>query len=162
MSLPICDICAKTKILCNSCNTKLSKGEISELDVKLSQYIYEIGQGSFGFKKAIDTEKFIILLTEKKDVGKIYGEGGENLRNLEEKVGKNIKPMPAGDYMETIYNLIQPATIIGISKIYKQDGTVIRKVTLNKKDEKNLRIDVSTIKEIVSKLYNESIEIAFE
>ncbi|MFN3527804.1 MAG: hypothetical protein ACK4YO_01720 [Candidatus Altarchaeaceae archaeon] len=161
MSLPICDICAKTKVLCNACIAKLEKGEISELDVKLSEYVYEVGKGSFGFEKAIDTENFIVLLVERSDIGKILGEGGENLAKLEEKVGKEIKPMPAGNYMEIIYNLIRPATIVGVSKVYKTDGTTTKKIIISKKDGKNIRMDISTIKEIVSKLTNENIEILF-
>jgi len=159
--LPICDICAKTKILCNACSTKLANGEISELDVNLSKEIYEIGQGSFGFKKAIDTGSFIVLLAERKDIGKIFGEGGENLRKLEEKIGKAIKPMPIGNYMEIIYNLVQPATIIGMSKIYRTNGEIIKKVTLSKRDEKNLRMDIPTVKKIVSEISNENVEIVF-
>ena len=61
--LPICDICAKTGVLCGACETKLEKGEITPLDVELSGVLYNLGAGEIGFEKAIvlleeDCEEF--------------------------------------------------------------------------------------------------------
>jgi hypothetical protein len=49
--LPICNICAKTKTLCASCEKKLKNGEISDLDVKIAEMVYNFGKGEFGFEK---------------------------------------------------------------------------------------------------------------
>lgn len=160
--LPICEICAKTKVLCNSCETKLKNGEISELDVKLSQIVYEIGHGNFGFKKAIDTPNFIVMLTQRENIGKIFGEGGQNLIKLKEAMGKQIKPIPIGKYSEMIYNLVQPATIVSVRQVYKANGEVIKKVVLSKRNKEDLRMDISTIAKIISEVAHENVEIVFE
>ena len=62
MGFPICEICAKTGVLCSGCEEKLRKGEITKLEVELSKFLYKIGEGEIGFEKAIDTENFIIIL----------------------------------------------------------------------------------------------------
>ncbi len=157
--LPICNICAKTKTLCASCEAKLKNGEISELDVKISEIIYELGKGEFGFKKAVDVGNFVMILTEKGDVGKIIGPGGENLRKIEEAIGKSVKAISASSVEEMIYALISPANIVSTSRLYRSDGKVIKIIKINKNDMDKLKIDINLIKKIVSDILHTDVEI---
>lgn len=156
--LPICEICAKTGVLCNSCETKLKNNEISDLDVKISKIIYRLGK-DIGFKRAIDTDDFVIILTNKRDIGKIFGVGGENIKVLESELGKPIRVVSAESTEELVYSFVSPANIISVSRLFKTDGSVVKRVTINKKDMNKLRMDISDIKKIVSTLTNEKIEI---
>lgn len=156
--LPICDICAKTGLLCNSCETKLKNEEISDLDVKISKVIYGLGK-DIGFKRAINTDDFVIILTNKGDIGKIFGVGGENMKVLESELGKPIRVVSAESTEELVHNFVSPANIISMSRLFKTDGSVVKKVTINKKDLDKLRTDISNIKKIISTLTNEEIEI---
>jgi len=157
--LPICNICAKTKVLCASCEAKLKNGEISDMDVKIAEMVYDFGKGEFGFEKAVDIGDFIVILTKKEYVGKIIGSGGENLRKIEESIGKQVKIMGASSAEEMIYTLISPANIVSTSKIYKADGGIMRKITVNKNDADKLKMDIYSIKKIVSNLLHTDVEI---
>ncbi|RLI91353.1 MAG: transcription elongation factor NusA [Candidatus Altiarchaeales archaeon] len=162
MGFPICEICAKTGVLCSGCEEKLRKGEITKLEVELSKFLYKIGEGEIGFEKAIDTENFIIILTSKENIGKIIGKGGENIKQISKKFKKQVRVIGMGSLEEMIYDFVAPARIIGISTIYKRDGTVIRRVKIKKEDKKKLRMEVAEIEELVSSLLNDKVEVIFE
>jgi len=162
MALPICDICAKTGVICSVCERKLQDGKISRLEVELSRALYELGGGEIGFERAIDTEKFIIVLAPKDGIGKIIGKGGDNIRLLSNKFGKQLRIIGTGDMEGTMYDFVAPAKILGINTVYKEDGEVVRRVRVNKKDKKKLRMDVGEIQKLIGSITKDKIEISFE
>ena len=162
MTLPICAICAKTSVLCSACESKLQKGKISELDVELSKILYELGGEEIGFDRAIDAENFVVIITQKKDIGKIIGKSGANIRMLSNKLGKQVRVISRGDLKDTIYDFVAPARIIGINTVFKADGSTIQRVRINKKDKGKLRMSIDEIRKIISSLSDDEIEIAFE
>ncbi|MFH1721744.1 MAG: transcription elongation factor NusA [Candidatus Altiarchaeota archaeon] len=162
MSLPICDLCAKTGILCGACEDKLEKGKIKELDITLSKMLFEIGEGSIGFDRAIETDDVIVILTQRKDIGKIIGKGGANIRMLTEKLGKPVRVIGVGDLRSTIHDFIAPAQVIGISNVYKPDGSTIQRVKVNKKDKAKLRMSLENVRKLVSSLTDDEVEITFD
>ena len=162
MSLPICTICAKTGILCNVCEENLKKGNISELDVELSHILYKLGDGSIGFERAIDTKKFIIILTKKENIGKIIGKSGENIRKLSKDLGKQVRVISTGDLQETIYDFIAPARITAINTVYLPDGSKMQRVRINPKDKNKLRMSIKEIETLIASLNKDKIEILLE
>ena len=162
MALPICDICAKSGVLCAACEEKKQKGKITELDVKISQLIYNLGEGEIGFDRAIEMDEFIIILTQKDNIGKIIGKAGANIRNLSNELGKQVRVISVGDLTDTIYDFVAPARIIGINTVYKPDATTIRRVRINGKDKSKLRMSLEDINKLVSSLSDDTVEITFE
>ena len=162
MTLPICNICAKTGVLCSACESKLEEGKISELDVELSKILFKLGNGEIGFERAIDTKNFIVILTKKENVGKIIGKSGDNIRQLSKNFGKQIRVIGTGDLNEMIYDFIAPARIISVNTVYKPDGTTLQRVRINKKDRKKLRMGIKEIEKLISSLTNSNVEISFE
>ncbi|RLI86956.1 MAG: transcription elongation factor NusA [Candidatus Altiarchaeales archaeon] len=162
MDLPICDICAKTGVLCSVCETKLQRGQISELDVEVSKALYGIGVEGIGFERAIDTKNFVIILTKKEDIGKIIGKNGDNLRLLSRKLGKKVRVIGTENMRDTIYDFVAPAQITAINTVYMPDGNIIRRIKINKKDKKKLRMDIKEIERLISSLSNDRVEISFE
>ncbi|HIE34032.1 MAG TPA: transcription elongation factor NusA [Candidatus Altiarchaeales archaeon] len=162
MTLPICNICAKTGVLCSACESKLEEGKISELDVELSKILFKLGDGEIGFERAIDTKNFIVILTKKENVGKIIGKSGDNIRQLSRNFGKQIRVIGTGDLNEMIYDFIAPARIISVNTVYKPNGTTLQRVRINKKDRKKLRMSIKEIEKLISSLTNSNVEISFE
>ncbi|MBN2014776.1 MAG: KH domain-containing protein [Candidatus Altiarchaeota archaeon] len=162
MTLPICAICAKTGVLCNVCEERLKEGKISELDVELSKILYNLGKSEIGFDRAIDTKKFIIILTKKDNIGKIIGKSGDNIRKLSKDLGKQVRVISTGDLEETIYDFVAPARILSINTVYKPDGTTLQRVRINKKDKKKLRMSLKEIEKLIASLTNDKVEISFE
>ncbi len=162
MALPICNICAKTGVLCSSCESKLKEGRISELDVELSKILYKIGKGEIGFEKSLDTKDFVIILAKKEDIGKIIGKNGVNIRQLSSKLNKQVRVIGTGNLEDTIYDFVAPARILGINTVYRPDNTTIKRVRINKKDKKKLRMKIEEIQKLISSLTDSVIEISFD
>lgn len=162
MNLPICVICAKTGVLCSACEAKLQKGQISELDVEVSKELYEIGVEGIGFERAIDTKNFVIILTKKEDIGKIIGKSGDNIRLLSKKLGKKVRVIGTENMQDTIYDFVAPAQITAINTVYMPDGNIVRRIRINKKDKKKLRMDIKEIEKLISSLSTDKVEISFQ
>ncbi len=144
------------------CETKLQRGQISELDVEVSKALYGIGVEGIGFERAIDTKNFVIILTKKEDIGKIIGKNGDNLRLLSRKLGKKVRVIGTENMRDTIYDFVAPAQITAINTVYMPDGNIIRRIKINKKDKKKLRMDIKEIERLISSLSNDRVEISFE
>ncbi len=160
--LPICDICAKTGLLCSACESKLSGGRITELDVELSRILYELTGGEIGFERAIDIKDFVIILANKGDLGKVIGKSGSNIRVISSKLGKQVRVIGTGNIRDMIYDLLAPARISGVNKVFKPDGSTFQRVRISKKDQGKLRMSIEDVSKIVSSLSEEKIEISLE
>ncbi|ODS37003.1 hypothetical protein BEH94_08115 [Candidatus Altiarchaeales archaeon WOR_SM1_SCG] len=160
--LPICDICAKTGVLCGACETKLDKGELTPLDVELSGILYNLGSGEIGFEKAIDTGDNVIIITQKEAVGKVIGKGGKNLKTLSKKLGKKVQVIGTGKLAELIDDFMAPTRIIGVNTVYKPDGSTIQKVRISKMEKDKLNIEVGTMQNLIHSLTGDNVEIMFE
>lgn len=159
MEAPICVICAKTGALCSKCEEKLSKGLISEMDVELTKYLIETNQEDIGFDRAIEFGDHIDILTKKKYIGKLIGRGGENLRNISQRLGKPVRVIGAEGLEETIKSLVAPAQITSINTVYLPAGGILKRIKLRRGDKDRLRMDVKEIQKIASSLVAERIEI---
>lgn len=162
MDLPICTICAKTGVLCNACEAKLQNEEISELDVELSKILHELGVEGIGFERAIDTTDFIIVLTKKEDIGKIIGRSGDNIRLISKKLGKKVRVVGTENIGDAIHDFVTPAKVIAVNTAYLPDGEIIKRIKIDKRDKKKLRMNVREIERLLSSLTPEKIEISFE
>ena len=160
--LPICDICAKTGVLCGACETKLDNGKITPLDVELSGIFYNMSNGEIGFEKAIDTGNNIIIITQKEAVGKVIGKGGNNLRMLSRKLGKKVQVIGTGKLGELIDDFMAPARIIGVNTVFKPDGSTVQKVRISKMERDKLNIDIGTMQNLIRSLTGDNVEIVFD
>jgi len=161
MHLPICEVCAKTGLLCSSCEGRLSDGRITELDVELSRALFELG-GDVGFERAVDTEDSVVVLTREEYLGRIIGRGGENIKKLSDKLGKQIKVVGTGELRDMVYDLVSPAQVLGVSRVYKPDGSHMQRIRVCKKDAEKLRMKIEDIQRIVASLTDEEVEITLE
>lgn len=167
-TMPICKICAKTGVLCNSCETKLEDGNISQLDIDLANYLMEL-EGRFpglkdaNFYRSIDMGAVLIVLVGKGEISSFIGPRGKIIKLLQEKFGKNIRIVEKStDLKKILEDLIVPAKLLGMNKIYLPTGEVESKARLKLGDENRLPANPSILEEIIYQLTNERIRIAFE
>jgi len=160
--LPICDICAKTGVLCGACETKLEKGEITSLDVELSGILYKLGEGEIGFEKAIDTGDNIIIITEKEAVGKVIGKSGNNIKKLSKQLCKKVQVIGTGKLGELIDDFMAPTRVLGVNTVFKPDGSTVQKVRISKMEKDKLNIEVETMQNLIRSLTGDNVEIIFE
>ncbi|MFH1125919.1 MAG: KH domain-containing protein [Candidatus Altiarchaeota archaeon] len=162
MSLPICDICAKSGILCSACEKKLQENRITKLEVELSQVLYKLTRGGVGFEGAIELGDTLVIFANKADIGKIIGKKGAHIKDLSKKFKKQIRVVGTGDIREAIYDFIAPARIKAINRVYLPDGTEVQRIKIDAQDKEKLRMKPEEIKKIITALAGMGVELVFE
>lgn len=158
-------MCVKSNVLCSGCDEKLKTGKISELDVKISRLLYKLKDKynleHADFTKAVDLGRVVLLLTDK-DVGVLIGREGKVVAEISQAVGKKVRIAEmSGDIKKTIADVVAPAKILGINKVYK-DGGHLYKVRFSKREIKQLPVDINTLEKALKSLLESEVMIVFE
>jgi transcription antitermination factor NusA-like protein len=162
MSYIICDICAKSGILCSACEKKLQEGNITKLEVDLVQTLFKLTKGEVGFERAIELESAVIIFAKKGDIGKIIGKKGVHIRELSKKTGKNVRVVGTDNARDAIFDFIAPARVKDMRRVFLPGGDELTRVTIDKADEQKLRLKPEEIQKIITALTNTKSEIRFE
>ncbi len=165
METPICGTCAKTEELCSACRSKLKQGEITELDVQVSELLYKINEehnlSLASFSRAIDLGKVVLILT-KGEVGILIGREGKVVSRLSSALGKRVRiAQHSGDVKKTIGDIITPAKLLGINTIYAQGGQFYR-IRVPKSDQHALPIDIPSLEKVLNSIMGAQVQISFE
>ena len=165
MNVRICELCMKSNVLCSGCDEKLKRGKISELDVKISRLLYKMKDRynleNVDFTKAIDLGRVVLVLTNK-DVGLLIGKEGKVVAEISQAVGKKVRIAEmSGDIKKTIADIVAPAKILGINKVYKKDGNLY-KVRFSKREIKQLPVDINTLEKALQSLLESEVMMVFE
>jgi len=160
MALPICDRCAKSSVLCGSCESKLAAGRINVFDVEASRALTGILGDEADFTHAIDTEDQVIIVA--KDVGRIIGKGGANIRALSERLGKKVKVIGQDSLKEMAQALIAPARIVGINTLLRPGGGRGYRIRVEKEDKSRLRMGVEDIRRLINAASDCEVEIRLD
>lgn len=159
MGLPICDVCLKSGILCQGCEEKLRKGEVSKLEYEISKILYRIGKGKIGFKKAIDMGDVVVIITKKDEVGKLIGKGGKIVKRIARAIGKKVRVVGENkDLRSVAEDVLAPATISGINIVYTVDGKKKFKIRVAKEDSSRIPGDLNNLNEIIQKLTGKKLQ----
>jgi transcription antitermination factor NusA-like protein len=108
-----------------------------------------------GFLYAVETEENIIILAEKKDVGRIIGKGGEGLKNLSESTGARIKVVGEGSLEELAHELTAPAKVTAIKEVYGDE----KKYRVCVDGKADLRINSGVLEKLLSKMSGVKVEL---
>ncbi|MBM3309746.1 MAG: hypothetical protein FJY77_05760 [Candidatus Altiarchaeales archaeon] len=161
MPFLICEICAKSGVLCAACEKKLQEGRITKLEVGLSQTIYKLTKGEVGFERAVELDDTIIILAKKEDIGKIIGRKGAHIKDLSKKFKKQIRVVGTGNLRDSVVEFIAPARVRDINRVYKPEGEVYR-IRVDAQDKDKLRMKTEEIRKIIALLTNTNVELVFE
>jgi transcription antitermination factor NusA-like protein len=141
---PICEGCASSGVLCESCEERVRKGELSEIDVILSTLLK--ARGIEGYISLKNLDRKLVIFATGKSAPTIIGKGGSIAKELSDKLGKRVaiiskewEPIPI------IESLARPSRLIGKNLIYKENGKEVVKLIFDKAiDEES----VSLMKEL--------------
>ena len=167
MKTPICAFDAKTGILCNMCESRLSTGQITEYDVKgsiilteLAQKIPEIDKMTLVNSKEIDDE--VILILKPSDVRTIRS--NSKLYDLiQNSFKKNIWIVESdATDRRLLENLFYPARINNINFIWLPDGNKLTRVVIDKKINNITNNKIEIIKKISLTIKNIELVIDTE
>lgn len=161
MSLPICDICATSGVLCGACEKKLTDGKVSGIEVELSKILVKIDD-ELNFESAIELGGNVVILAKKENIGKLIGKNGATIKQISSSIGKQIRVIGTGDLKDTIHDFIAPARVKSINKVYQPAGKIIQRVRIDKRDENKLRMSIEDMNKLISSLTDDDIEISIE
>jgi len=162
MVLPICEVCAKTGLLCAACEKKLGDGKISEYDVELSRILYSSLGLDAEFIKVVETTDNLVVLAQRESVGKIIGKGGSTIKDISAKFGKQIRVVGVGEFKDMVYDFIAPAKVLSFNKVYAPGGAIKYRVRIDKRDEKKLRIPLRDLEKMIDSITGSKVELVLE
>jgi len=165
MKTPVCDSDLRSGELCQDCKKKLAEGKISELDFEVAQILFRINERynitAASFHKAIDLGRVVLILT-KGEVGLLIGKEGKIVAEISHSLGKKVRIAEAGgDVKKTIADIITPARLLGINRVF-HEGREITRVRLSKSDLQQLPLDLSSLERVLKSLLEEDVKIVFE
>jgi transcription antitermination factor NusA-like protein len=166
MQLPLCEVCSKSEILCNSCQDKLDKGIITEDDVTVSRFLYNMSEKMKSIRdikisKVIDCE-VLLIITGRGDAAKLVGKGGSVVKKIAKKFKKSIRILEeAPNFKEFVEELIFPAPVNGINTLYRDNQEIMR-IRIPAVQKNHLLISPENFSQLISDFYNLKAEIIFE
>ena len=128
---PICLFDLKTGILCSSCEEKLRMGIISELDIEVAKALLKLEETKYRhllqdvrFHKAYVVDDVLAILVDQK--------GGRLLKELGDMFGKKVRVLSYRcDLKEFLEELLAPASILALNRVWLPDGSTEVKVVVS-------------------------------
>ena len=166
MQAPICEVCLKSNILCSACQEKLNSGKISQKDVDISRYLYDLSDKMRSIKdikilRIVDCGSLIII-TGRGDAAKLVGKGGVVVKKIAKDFKKSIRILEeAPSFKDFVEDLLSPAPISGINTLYKDDIEIYR-IKIPAIQKNSIMITPEIFSQIISNFYKLKAEIVFE
>jgi transcription antitermination factor NusA-like protein len=165
MNTPVCDSDLKSGELCPSCRKKLGEGKISQLDFDIARILFKINDryniSNASFYKALDLGRVVLVLTHG-EVGLLIGKHGKVVSEISSALGKKVRIAEAsGDVKKTVADIIMPARLLGINKVF-HNGQEVTKVRIAQSDVALLPLDQKSLDTVLRSLLEDSVVVTFE
>lgn len=166
MKTPICFFCAKSGVLCPSCQEKLDKGEITEADVEVSKWFinYETKNPQlkdYAIHKTVKLPNMMIVMVS----------GGSSNKALLAKISKQLSEEKktnvriiekTSSIKRLLEQIVTPARVMGANTIWLPDGSWESTIKMPRSDLRKMPIDPRSAEEAIRILTGEVIHIVFE
>jgi len=165
MRAPLCEVCLSSDILCQGCAGKLQTGELSQMEVDVSRFVFGLSDKLHSLKEAtirkiIDGDVMLIVAA-KGDGAKLVGKGGAEVKALAKQWGKSIRVLEENEFRQFVSELLHPLTVTGINRLYTPDGEILR-VRLPAAQKPRSIITPEGFGTMMHKLYGQKTELLFE
>jgi transcription antitermination factor NusA-like protein len=121
MSFPICEECASSGILCEKCEERVRRGDVSEVEVLLSELLAT--HEADGFERIVELSDKLVIIASEKEALQIIGKKGKTVRELSGKLGRRIAVIAGGWDPESIAKSIaRPNKLLTVNRVFKEDG----------------------------------------
>jgi transcription antitermination factor NusA-like protein len=166
MQTPLCDNCLTYKKLCDVCQEKLNRKEITQEEIDVLRFINYLSNKTHSLRdikvlKVMD-RGVMLIITGRGDAARLVGKGGAVVKQIAKKFKKSIRILEeASNLKEFIEELVTPANINGINTLYR-DNEEIYKVRVPEMQKNHLLLSQEDFSSIVSRFYDTKVEIVFE
>jgi transcription antitermination factor NusA-like protein len=163
--LQICLICAETKSLCQACQGKLDRGEITRAEVKLSEFIVE-NKARFALEDAdagrtLEFGRVIVIISE--SPGHLIGREGKVATALGKFFKKRIKVLKTGsDKSQLLADALAPVKVLGVNTTFKPRGGSALKIRIARSDLPKLAFNLEELDELLKALLRQEFLVAVE
>jgi transcription antitermination factor NusA-like protein len=139
MAFPICEKCASSNMLCESCEQKVREGRISELDFLVSALLAQ--HGVKGYESLVDFETKLVIFASDEDASAIIGPGGNTVAELSKKLGRKIAVISRSwDKDLIIKSLARPSRLVAQNKVFTQGDEKVKLIFDKPIDEGSLKL----------------------
>lgn len=160
--------CIKSGILCQKCQEKIEKGQITDLDLKMIRTLSEFEKDfpilqDVQYHKAVEAGETLALLVDRRDISKMLSSDAKIVKALGEEIGKRVKVLAyGGDARQFLEDLFNPFSILAINTIWLPDGSTETKVILTGHPPKRMPVDLEVAKRLAHELQGMTLRIEFE
>ena len=168
MKTPICDICIKSGMLCPACQKHLESGRISPRDVELSQHLYALVKegtlpDTISLLQTFEIDDTVVVVVPPDDVGTLIGRGGKIVKQLQKAMHLKLRVVAqTTDARRIVHDLLYPAKVVAVNKLYLPDGTIRKKMRIRTEGKKKLPMNLKTVTGIIERMTAETVEIVTE
>jgi len=166
MQTPICEVCLNSEMLCQHCQDKLNKGEISNLELEVCRFLYDLSKRIRSLKdvsiKRVMNCGVLLIVTKRGSAAKLVGRNGSVVKKIAKKFKRSIRILEeAADFRDFIEGLTSPVSINGINTLYRGEEEIFKiRIPLLKRNQ--LLISSDDLSNILSDLYHINAEFVFE
>ncbi len=163
MRAPICADCLKTEDLCKECSERKEKGELSDLDVNVSRYLYKLEKTLFisntDLVKTHDLGDFALLIVDG-NIAPLIGKQGRMIKQISMDLGRKVRIVAKGDVRNMVQDIISPARLYGINVLFK-DGSESYTVVIPDSDKKKVIMSDDTLRKALSTILDKEVTVRY-
>jgi len=166
MKLPVCIFDLESEMLCNICQERLDRKEISSFDIEFSKWLLNRVKeypsiDDLDLRRAIQTSGRLILIVKKKNA-QIITSLEPLVAEMKESFGEVMVFEQPIKLRKIVQTLIEPFIEVGVNSLYLPDGSRESIVMLRDEDRNKITYSKEDLKEIVSAVIGESVMFQYQ
>ncbi len=166
MKLPVCVFDIESDMLCNNCQERLDRGEISRFDIEFSKWLLQRVKEyphleDLELGRAIRTSGRLLLVVKKKNV-QILDSLEPLMAEMRESFGDVMVFERPIKLRKLVRMLIEPAIELGVNSLYLPDGSRESIVMLKDEDREKIQYSKEDLRVIVSAVLGESVLFQYQ
>jgi hypothetical protein len=166
MKLPVCVFDLESDMLCNNCQERLDRGEITKFDVEFSKWLLNRVKEyptleNLDLRRAIRTSDRLLLVVKKRNA-QILNSLEPLLAEMKESFGDVMVFEQPIKLRKLVRSLIEPAIELGVNSLYLPDGSRESIVMLKDDDREKIQYSKDELRVIVSAVLGESVLFQYQ
>ncbi|MEM1946257.1 MAG: hypothetical protein QW614_05290 [Candidatus Caldarchaeum sp.] len=165
MEFPVCTFDLKTGVLCPKCESKITRGELTTLDLDIMRFFVELEKqyaqlAHLHYVRSLRIDDHLFVVFKEKDLSGLPQQLLAQLKkSLSEKFGPTVKLIEEHrDFNMFLQSLVTPARLIAINKVWLPDQTTEIKAVVE--DDRVLKTPLQVLSDFIKQLTG--VSVSFE